>query len=182
MQTSSPSRRETEGDGQRGSGGDGVDDVCVVSLVRRSPRRWSRWERGRRVDGDEVMQRRARFGPNALPVRRVSVWSVFGRQFANPVQVLVPGSGAELATIDVNGHDLALMIRDHSVDNPVLLARWPPAKLDSTGTATSSVNPIVDDHLIDIAAMIIMRVSVIAGARSQWSPGTAGYGEPADRP
>lgn len=33
----------------------------------------------------------------------------------------VPGSVAELTEIDVNGHDLALMIRGHSVDNPVLL-------------------------------------------------------------
>ncbi|MEX1296096.1 MAG: alpha/beta hydrolase [Candidatus Limnocylindrales bacterium] len=34
---------------------------------------------------------------------------------------VVPGSVAELTTIDVNGHDLALMIRGHDVDNPVLL-------------------------------------------------------------
>lgn len=38
---------------------------------------------------------------------------------ANGVQV--PGSTAELATVAVNGHDQALMIRGHSVDNPVLL-------------------------------------------------------------
>jgi pimeloyl-ACP methyl ester carboxylesterase len=34
---------------------------------------------------------------------------------------VVPGSVAELTTVEVNGHDLALMIRGHSVDNPVLL-------------------------------------------------------------
>jgi len=34
---------------------------------------------------------------------------------------VVPGSVAELTEIDVNGHDLGLMIRGHSVDNPVLL-------------------------------------------------------------
>jgi len=33
----------------------------------------------------------------------------------------VPGAIAELGTIDVNGHDLHVMIRGHSVDNPVLL-------------------------------------------------------------
>ncbi len=33
----------------------------------------------------------------------------------------VPGSIAELSTVDVNGHDLHLMIRGHSLDNPVLL-------------------------------------------------------------
>lgn len=33
----------------------------------------------------------------------------------------VPGSIAELSTIDVNGHDLDVMIRGHNVDNPVLL-------------------------------------------------------------
>lgn len=33
----------------------------------------------------------------------------------------VPGSIAELSTIDVNGHDLHVMIRGHSIDNPVLL-------------------------------------------------------------
>ena len=34
---------------------------------------------------------------------------------------VIPGSVAELTRIDVNGHDLGLMIRGHSVDNPVLL-------------------------------------------------------------
>ena len=34
---------------------------------------------------------------------------------------VIPGSIAELTRIDVNGHDLGLMIRGHSVDNPVLL-------------------------------------------------------------
>ncbi len=33
----------------------------------------------------------------------------------------VPGSIAELGTIDVNGHELHVMIRGHSIDNPVLL-------------------------------------------------------------
>lgn len=33
----------------------------------------------------------------------------------------IPGSLAELTTIEVNGHDLALMIRGHSIHNPVLL-------------------------------------------------------------
>ena len=33
----------------------------------------------------------------------------------------VPGSVAELTTVDVNGHDLGLMIRGTSTDNPVLL-------------------------------------------------------------
>ncbi len=33
----------------------------------------------------------------------------------------IPGSIAELTTVDINGHDLHLMIRGHSVDNPVLL-------------------------------------------------------------
>ncbi len=33
----------------------------------------------------------------------------------------VPGSIAELSTLDVNGHDLHVMIRGHSIDNPVLL-------------------------------------------------------------
>jgi pimeloyl-ACP methyl ester carboxylesterase len=33
----------------------------------------------------------------------------------------IPGSIAELTTVDVNGHDLAMMIRGHSVENPVLL-------------------------------------------------------------
>jgi pimeloyl-ACP methyl ester carboxylesterase len=33
----------------------------------------------------------------------------------------VDGSIAELTTLDVNGHDLDLMIRGHSTDNPVLL-------------------------------------------------------------
>lgn len=33
----------------------------------------------------------------------------------------VPGSIAELSTIDVNGHDLHVMIRGHRLDNPVLL-------------------------------------------------------------
>ncbi len=34
---------------------------------------------------------------------------------------VIPGSVAELTQIDVNGHDLGLMIRGHSVDNPVVL-------------------------------------------------------------
>ena len=33
----------------------------------------------------------------------------------------MPGSVAELTTVDINGHDLAMMIRGHSIDNPVLL-------------------------------------------------------------
>ena len=33
----------------------------------------------------------------------------------------VPGSIAELSTVDINGHGLAMMIRGRSVDNPVLL-------------------------------------------------------------
>jgi proline iminopeptidase len=33
----------------------------------------------------------------------------------------VPDSIAELTTLEVNGHELAMMIRGHSVDNPVLL-------------------------------------------------------------
>ncbi len=33
----------------------------------------------------------------------------------------VPGSIAELSTLDVNGHELHVMIRGHSLDNPVLL-------------------------------------------------------------
>ena len=33
----------------------------------------------------------------------------------------IPGSIAELTTVDVNGHDLTMLIRGHSVDNPVLL-------------------------------------------------------------
>ena len=33
----------------------------------------------------------------------------------------LPGSIAELTRVDVNGHDLGVMIRGHSVDNPVLL-------------------------------------------------------------
>lgn len=33
----------------------------------------------------------------------------------------IPGSVAELTTVDIGGHDLAMMIRGHSVDNPVLL-------------------------------------------------------------
>lgn len=33
----------------------------------------------------------------------------------------VPGSIAELTEVDVNGHDLTVLIRGHSVDNPVLL-------------------------------------------------------------
>jgi proline iminopeptidase len=34
---------------------------------------------------------------------------------------VIPGSVAELTRIDVNGHDLGLLIRGHSVENPVLL-------------------------------------------------------------
>ena len=34
---------------------------------------------------------------------------------------IIPGSVAELTRVEVNGHDLGLMIRGHSVDNPVLL-------------------------------------------------------------
>jgi pimeloyl-ACP methyl ester carboxylesterase len=34
---------------------------------------------------------------------------------------VVPGSIAELTTVEANGHDLGLLIRGHSVDNPVLL-------------------------------------------------------------
>jgi pimeloyl-ACP methyl ester carboxylesterase len=33
----------------------------------------------------------------------------------------VPGAVAELTRADINGHDLAMMIRGHDVDNPVLL-------------------------------------------------------------
>ncbi|MEZ5406845.1 MAG: alpha/beta hydrolase [Acidimicrobiales bacterium] len=33
----------------------------------------------------------------------------------------IPGSIAELTTVDVNGHDLTMLIRGHSVNNPVLL-------------------------------------------------------------
>ena len=33
----------------------------------------------------------------------------------------IPGSIAELTTVDVNGHDFAMLIRGHSVNNPVLL-------------------------------------------------------------
>ena len=33
----------------------------------------------------------------------------------------LPGSVAELVSVDINGHELAMMIRGHSIDNPVLL-------------------------------------------------------------
>lgn len=33
----------------------------------------------------------------------------------------IPGSIAELITVDINGHHLAMMIRGHNVDNPLLL-------------------------------------------------------------
>ena len=33
----------------------------------------------------------------------------------------IAGSIAELTTVDINGHELAMMIRGHSIDNPVLL-------------------------------------------------------------
>ncbi len=33
----------------------------------------------------------------------------------------IPGSIAELATVDINGHGLAMMVRGHSTHNPVLL-------------------------------------------------------------
>ncbi|MGB5757608.1 MAG: alpha/beta hydrolase [Acidimicrobiales bacterium] len=35
--------------------------------------------------------------------------------------IRIPGSIAELTTVDVNGHNLTMLIRGHSVDNPVLL-------------------------------------------------------------
>ena len=34
---------------------------------------------------------------------------------------IVPGSVAELTSVDINGHSLAMMIRGHSTENPVLL-------------------------------------------------------------
>jgi pimeloyl-ACP methyl ester carboxylesterase len=42
-------------------------------------------------------------------------------QITGPDGEPVPGSIAELTRVDINGHDLALMVRGRSVDNPVLL-------------------------------------------------------------
>ncbi len=49
-------------------------------------------------------------------VRPASTASIVG-----PDGKRIPGSIAELSTIEVNGHDLHVMIRGHSTDNPVLL-------------------------------------------------------------
>lgn len=49
----------------------------------------------------------------ARPASTAPIVDVAGNEIA--------GSIAELTTVDINGHDLAMMIRGHSVDNPILL-------------------------------------------------------------
>ncbi len=86
-----------------------------------------------------------RTGPGTRPTRRARTGTVVRRSVAGLTAVVllvlaaaiarpastppitdaggstVPGSVAELTRVDVNGHDLAMMIRGHSVENPVLL-------------------------------------------------------------
>ena len=49
----------------------------------------------------------------ARPARTAPIVDSDGRE--------IPGSIAELTTVDINGHEFAIVIRGHSVDNPVLL-------------------------------------------------------------
>jgi thiosulfate dehydrogenase [quinone] large subunit len=39
------------------------------------------------------------------------------------------------------------------------LASWPMARLDSTGAATGSTNPFVDDHIMDILVLIVLALT-----------------------
>ncbi len=84
----------------------------------------------RRADGRPAGTRLARWsGRAALAVTGVALLALTVG-LARPASTApivgedgepLPGSVAELTTVDVNGHDLGLMIRGHDRDNPVLL-------------------------------------------------------------
>jgi pimeloyl-ACP methyl ester carboxylesterase len=68
--------------------------------------------------------RRAGAALTALALIALTVWLARPAGTApilGPDGVELPGSVSELTRVDINGHDLAMMIRGHSVDNPVLL-------------------------------------------------------------
>ena len=81
-------------------------------------------------DASTTSRRLARIGRRTIAVLTTVGLVALTAALARPSQTnpivdadgnRVPGSIAELTSVNVNGHDLGLMIRGHNVDNPVLL-------------------------------------------------------------
>lgn len=85
----------------------------------------------RGIAGTPLASSRAgRYGRRTVAVLAVTALIALAAGLAQPATTApivdadgkrMPGSIAELTAIDVNGHDLAMMIRGHDLDNPVLL-------------------------------------------------------------
>ncbi len=81
---------------------------------------------GDRVESGRVRTVAGRIGAVAIALVFVATFAVIAQPASTDPIVdangdEVVGSVAELTTVEANGHDLALMVRGHSVDNPVLL-------------------------------------------------------------
>jgi len=77
-----------------------------------------------------ALNRAGQYGRRAVAVLAVAGLMALSVGLARPAATApivdgdgnrIPGSIAELTAIDVNGHDLGMMIRGHDLDNPVLL-------------------------------------------------------------
>jgi proline iminopeptidase len=90
-------------------------------------KRWSREGDGGEISDANAVSRYARKGIAAMTSMAMLALVVgLARPAHTPViegsnGKKLPGSIAELRTVKINGHDLAMMIRGHSVKNPVLL-------------------------------------------------------------
>jgi proline iminopeptidase len=86
--------------------------------------------RARAVDGSTTGRRGPRIARRSVAAVTATGLLVLAAGLARPAQTsaivdaegtAVDGSIAELLSVDINGRDLAMMIRSHSVENPVLI-------------------------------------------------------------
>ena len=100
--------------------------VLGAFLGARLARYLRTWREDDRVESSRVGTIVGRIGAVAIALVFVATFAVIAQPASTDPIVdadgnEVVGSVAELTTVEANGHDLALMIRGHSVENPVLL-------------------------------------------------------------